>query len=92
MMRKGTEVLIDHEALAKRGNPVKDMLGDLYDPNIHSLGDNNDEIIKRSINGDNPKITSVVDDNYINLIYNDGFECGVEKKYIRCFLTYTISN
>jgi len=89
-MRKGTEVLIDHDALLKRENPIKDMLGDLYNPDIHSLGDNTDEIIKRSQNGDNPKITSVVDDNYINLIYSDGFECGIEKKYIRSFVCYNL--
>jgi hypothetical protein len=81
-MKRGDKVIIDHMSLSKKGNPIKEMLGNLYNPAVHSLGDNTPEIIKRSKNGDHPTITGVVGNNYVNLIYSDGFECGVEKEYI----------
>lgn len=41
------------------------------------------EVLKRSRNGDVAKVTNYnTKDNYVNLIFDDGFEAGTEPEYL----------
>jgi len=83
-MKKGDKVKIDVNAIELDQKKFKNShLGTGLSPNhIFFSFSLHDEILKRIKLGQNPTIESIVKprrgDQYVNLVFDDGFKCGVD--------------
>lgn len=81
--RKGNKVLINTEhikrELAEQEIMRKGMFKGLETPfNFFLESDRKPELLKRAFNNEIATITGTVGGDYANIIFNDGFECGVD--------------
>ena len=79
--RKGNKVLINAEhikrELIEQEKMEKEFLKGI-DLTLWSKSDRKPEVLKRALNNEIATITGTVGGDYANLIFEDGFECGMD--------------